>query len=147
MKLFRFIGLLLAVGFLVVALGCAPATTTAQKSSVSSSMQSKSNDASLKRIAKLEKDLQKAMSRISALEKKFSATSKAHKTVIAGEGWKSLANWRRLETGMSYDTVRKILGSAHRVDGGTLAHWYYKNGGDVRFFDGRVNGWIEPKRF
>jgi hypothetical protein len=65
--------------------------------------------------------------------------------VITGDGWKSIANWRKLTVGMKPNTVEKILGSADRIEGGKLAEWYYKNGGKVTFYKGEVNRWSEPR--
>ena len=109
-----------------------------------SGLQSNATGVQPERVEQLERDLQEVKSRISALETKLSGISKAEEAVIAGEGWKSLANWRKLKTGMSYESVIEILGSAHRVDGGVSARWYYDNDGRVSFFDGEVHSWTEP---
>ena len=68
-----------------------------------------------------------------------------YEPVITGDGWKSIANWRKLTVGMKPNTVEKILGSADRIEGGKLAEWYYKNGGKVTFYKGEVNRWSEPR--
>ncbi len=64
--------------------------------------------------------------------------------VVNNEGWKSIANWRKLTTGMSTSTVRKILGDAKRITGGTFATWHYENRGFVLFYEGKVDRWSEP---
>ena len=96
------------------------------------------------RIEQLERDMQDVKSRISALETMLSGNNTTNEVVIGGEGWKSLASWRKLRTGMSCEAVKKILGSAHRVNGGTFATWYYENGGEVIFYEGEVDSWREP---
>ena len=109
-----------------------------------SGMQSNATGIQPERVEQLERDMQEVKSRISALETKLSGISKAEEAVIAGEGWKSLANWRKLKTGMSYESVTEILGSSLRVDGGTMASWHYEDGGRVTFLDGEVHSWTEP---
>ena len=109
-----------------------------------SGMQSKSMEIQPKRIEQLERDMQEVKSRISALETMLSGNSKTDEAVVIGEGWKSLASWRKLKTGMSYESVKEILGSAHRVNGGNITTWYYENGGEVIFWRGEVDSWMEP---
>ena len=109
-----------------------------------SGMQSKAIEIQPERIEQLERDMQEVKSQISALETMLSGNSKTKEVVIAGEGWKTLASWRKLKTGMSYESVIEILGSAHRVNGGNIADWYYENGGEVTFYSGKVYRWTEP---
>lgn len=97
------------------------------------------------RIDKLEKELQEIKLRVSKLESLLSP-SNTQKPVSSGEGWQSVVNWRKLTNGMSASDVQKILGEPRRVDGGTIAHWYYQNGGTVSFFDGRLTRWMEPNQ-
>ena len=52
--------------------------------------------------------------------------------------------WRKLQKGMSYDQVRKLLGEPDRISGGGLTVWYY-NGGSVLFLSDRVDSWTEPR--
>jgi hypothetical protein len=98
------------------------------------------------RIDQLEKELQETKLRLSKLESLISDPSKAQELATSGEGWKSVMNWRKLTTEMNANDVRKILGEPHRVDGGTVATWYYKNGGVVVFFDGKASRWMEPRQ-
>ena len=109
-----------------------------------SGMQSNASGIQPERVEHLERDMHEVENRISALETRLSGISKTEETVISGEGWKSLASWRKLKTGMSYESVKEILGSAHRVNGGNVANWYYENGGDVTFMRGEVYSWTEP---
>jgi hypothetical protein len=96
------------------------------------------------RITQLEKEVQELKLRLSRLESPQSNSNQQQRTIVAGEGWKSLANWRSLKNDMSYDEVRSILGEPSRIEGGTLAFWYYSNRGSVRFFNDKVNKWQEP---
>ncbi len=98
------------------------------------------------RVEKLEKEIQELKLRVSKLESLLSNPSKAQEPVTSSEGWKSILNWRMLTTDMSTSDVQKILGAPHRVDGGVIAHWYYQNGGEVTFFDGKVHRWREPRK-
>ena len=98
------------------------------------------------RIDKLEKELQETQLRLSKLESLLSNPSNGQELVTSGEGWKSVANWRKLTTDMSASDVRKILGEPYRIDGGGVARWYYKNGGVVVFFDGKAGQWSEPRQ-
>ena len=67
------------------------------------------------------------------------------KPLANSDGWKSLANWRQLTTGMTPIDVRGLLGEPQRVDGGEFANWYYPNRGSVGFYSGKLNRWQEPK--
>ncbi len=98
------------------------------------------------RIAHLEKEIQELKLRLSKLESLLSNPSKAQKLVTSSEGWKSIMNWRKLTTDMSTSDVQEILGEPHRVDGGTIATWYYQNGGVVTFMRGKAFQWNEPRK-
>ena len=97
------------------------------------------------RIDQLEKEIQELKLRISKLESILRSPSSDQGIVPSSEGWKSVANWRKLSTDMDTSDVKKILGEPDRLDGGKIAEWYYKNGGRVTFFNGRVNQWKEPR--
>ena len=73
------------------------------------------------RIDKLEKEVQELKLRISKLESLLINSGAAQEVATPGDGWKSIANWRKLTTGMAPSDVRKILGEPQRVDGGRLA--------------------------
>ncbi len=85
------------------------------------------------RIEQIERDLQETKERISTLESKLRTDSNNKEVIIGVEGWKSVASWRKLEVGMSFSTVKDILGSAHRVSGGSFTRWDYNDGGFVVF--------------
>ena len=97
------------------------------------------------RIDQLEKEVHELKLRISKLESLLIKPGAAKEVVPSGDGWKSIANWRKLTTGMAPSDVRKILGEPHRLDGGTFAKWYYQNGGRVIFYKGQVDRWTEPR--
>jgi outer membrane protein assembly factor BamE (lipoprotein component of BamABCDE complex) len=97
------------------------------------------------RITKLEQEIQSINQRLMKLESAQGASTDAPKALVNSEGWKSLASWRSLATGMTTSDVRRILGEPARVDGGEFAIWYYQNRGDVTFIGGKVNGWREPR--
>lgn len=97
------------------------------------------------RIAQLEKEVQELKLRISKLESLLSNPNAAQEVVTSNEGYKSIANWRKLTTDMGYSDVRKLLGEPQRVDGGSIAEWYYPNGGEVIFQRNKAWRWREPR--
>ena len=97
------------------------------------------------RIAQLEKEVQELKLRISKLESLLSNSNTAQEVVTSSEGYKYIANWRKLTTGMGYSDVRRILGEPERVDGGSIAEWYYPNGGEVIFQRNKAWQWREPR--
>jgi hypothetical protein len=98
------------------------------------------------RIIPLEKEIQELKRRVSTLESLLNSPGKSQAVDTSGEGWKSVANWRKLSTEMSASDVRQILGEPLRLDGGGVAHWYYQNDGTVTFINGKVNQWREPRK-
>jgi hypothetical protein len=97
------------------------------------------------RIKQLEKEVQELKLRLSKLEDTQTTTNQQQRNIVSGEGWKSLANWRSLKNGMSYDEVRSILGEPSRVDGGSIAYWHYSNRGRVIFMSDKLERWEEPR--
>ena len=96
------------------------------------------------RIKKLEQDIQELRARVSNLEANKGNTINNASSNISTGGRQSIANWRKLESGMSPTQVRYLLGEPQRIDGGELAFWHYQNGGLVRFMRGKLHGWVEP---
>lgn len=96
------------------------------------------------RITQLEIEVQELKNRLSKLESPQVASSAVQKPFASPDGWKNVANWRALKTGMSPDQVRQILGEPKKVDGGALADWFYANGGAVRFYKDQLSNWREP---
>lgn len=97
------------------------------------------------RITQLEKETQEIKHRLSEIESSNKKPSMAQEVIASSDGWKSIANWRKLTTGMSTSDVRRILGEPDRIDGGGLAYWYYRNDGEVTFFENEVSRWKEPR--
>ena len=97
------------------------------------------------RIKKLEQDVQELRTRLNNLEVNKSSASNNQSFIISGDGWQSISNWRKLQTGMSPAQVRDILGEPQRVRGGGMAIWDYQNDGSVTFLRERLNMWSEPK--
>tara|TARA_R110000782_G_scaffold191199_4_gene281046 strand:- start:709 stop:1080 length:372 start_codon:yes stop_codon:yes gene_type:complete len=98
------------------------------------------------RISRLEKQVQELTVRLSNLESQLNGQDEVQEFVANGDGWKSIANWRKLTTAMGYDDVERILGTPKRVDGGNVAHWYYPNGAKVVFIRGKAQSWSEPRQ-
>ena len=96
------------------------------------------------RIDQLEIEVQILKQQVSELQSMLHGNNK-EKFVSKGDGWKSLANWRKLTTGMDETAVRRILGEPQRIRGGIVAFWYYQNGGTVNFMGGLLQGWSEPE--
>ena len=97
------------------------------------------------RIEQLEREVQETKQRLSILESKLQHTNDEEELVISDDGWKSVANWRKLTFGMSALSVKNLLGDPHKIDGAKNAVWYYDNGGVVRIIDGNLERWSEPE--
>ncbi len=97
------------------------------------------------RISQLENAVNELRMRVKQLENSQSNSSNQHKQVVVNEGAKSLANWRRLNKGMSYNDVRGILGEPSRIDTGGFTYWHYANNGRVVFYNDKLDGWKEPQ--
>jgi len=98
------------------------------------------------RIDGLERQVQELKVRLSNLESRLNNRDEVQEFVAHGDGWKSIANWRKLTTAMGYDDVERMLGTPERVDGGNLAYWYYPNRAKVVFMRGKVESWSEPRQ-
>jgi hypothetical protein len=71
-------------------------------------------------------------------------SEEADELEVSSDKASSIANWRQLETGMSYDDVRELLGEPHKINGGNIAFWRYQNGGFLQFISGELSSWNEP---
>lgn len=98
------------------------------------------------RIGQLEREVHELKARLSKLESMLSKQTDAQELVLSGDGWKSVANWRKLSTDMSTSDVREILGEPERIEGGDVAWWHYPSAGRVVFISGKVKQWVEPRR-
>ena len=98
------------------------------------------------RIRLLEAQILQLNGRVSALEGMLNQAKANQQPIVTGEGWKSLANWRKLKQGMSEDDLRTLLGEPQRINGGSFSRWKYPNLGEVTFYmrDG-VYKWNEPR--
>lgn len=119
----------------LVFLSLAPSRTHAQDAATKRLQQ---------RVDSLEQLVAELGRRVAQLESP--AMSGATQTRTATGDSRNLANWRRLQEGMSYDQVRALLGEPTKVDGGTVARWEYPRHGSVSFYSGRVSSWSEPER-
>lgn len=97
------------------------------------------------RIDQLERELQETKQRLSILESKLRNESDEEEPVFAEDGWKSVANWKKLTPGMSELSAKRILGDPHKIRGMKNAVWRYDNGGVVWIIDGYVDRWSEPE--
>jgi hypothetical protein len=112
--------------------------------SLSGAVNSFANDSD--RIDLLEKEIRDLKIRVSKLETPLSSTSSQQEPLSSGEGWKSVANWRKLTTSMGPKDVKKILGEPNWVKGGAVATWQYQNGGNVTFISDKAFSWNEPEQ-
>lgn len=104
------------------------------------------NQLVIEQIEQLKNQIEHLEIRLSQLESSLANSDKIHKQALAGDGWKSIANWRKLTTGMGYDEVRKILGEPESVIGGVNASWSYGDGNCVvLFIGGKAWQWLEPE--
>jgi len=97
------------------------------------------------RISQLENEVNELKLRIQKLESFPPNTSNQQKQVVANEGAKTIANWRKLNRGMSYNDVRGLLGEPLRIEGGGIATWRYASNGNVVFIRDKLSSWDEPQ--
>lgn len=96
-------------------------------------------------ISQLQKEIHEIKARLSNLESAVVTPGKSQDPATSKEdGWRSLVNWRKLQRDMYASDVRKILGEPHRVEGGSLTIWYYRNYGRIIFLNEKVESWSEP---
>ena len=97
------------------------------------------------RLREIENEIYQLKVRVKQLENAQPNANNQQKQVVANEGAKSLVNWRRLKTGMSYDDVRALLGEPTRIEGGSVSYWYYLNQASVVFIRDKLERWNEPQ--
>jgi hypothetical protein len=97
------------------------------------------------RVRQLENEVNELRLRVQKLENPQPNASNQQKPVVANEGAKSIANWRKLNRGMSYNEVRGLLGEPLRIEGGGVAYWMYSNNGRVTFVRDTLSSWNEPQ--
>jgi hypothetical protein len=98
------------------------------------------------RLDQLENEIRELKQRISALESPRRGSRDSSLPITPGDGWKTVDNWRKLRRGMRPIEVRRVLGEAHRVEGGYFTRWFYQNDGVVTFANEELNEWKEPPR-
>lgn len=96
------------LGLVVVIAFCAPVQASGQQSSP---------DDLARRVAALERRNDDLEKRLRVLESRLNPASPAPAAEPRSGDWHSLAYWRRLKRGMSYEEVRSLLGEPDQVSG------------------------------
>lgn len=100
-------------------------------------------------VTSVEADEELLIQRVTELEKRVSALEQHLKELDGTDRWKDVILWQRLKKGMGADEVRKLLGSANRIDEQVFTTWYYhptsKLHSYVWFDEGNVLGWELPQ--
>lgn len=99
----------------------------------------------LRRIELLERSNADLVRRVSELESVISSRASSDQPIPSSNGWRDLANWRRLRRGMKMDEVRRLLGEPERVEGGAFTEWGW-DGAFVVFYEGKLDRWSEPSQ-
>ena len=97
------------------------------------------------RLSQLENEVNELRLRVQRLENSQPNANNQQKQVVANEGAKSIANWRKLNRGMAYNEVRGLLGEPLRIEGGDFATWWYEKNGRVVFISDTLSRWNEPR--
>lgn len=104
------------------------------------------SEALVRRVDSLQSRVNELESRVAELENLLNATPTGTPASPAAADSRDIANWRRLRENMSMDDVRSLLGEPERIEGGSVAFWYYPRNGEVAFVSGRLTRWSEPAR-
>ena len=107
--------------------------------------QSTSTDSLRRQVDLLEGRTTDLERRVRELEALIKVEPPRERRASTSPNWRDLQNWRRLRQGMTEDEVRALLGEPERVEGGSLAIWFWPDG-NVRFIRGKLEGWSEPTR-
>ena len=99
----------------------------------------------LRRVELLERANTDLERRVSDLEALIKSVPPQSQPIPSANKWQDLANWRRLQRGMSMDKVRALLGEPERVDAGHITFWRWA-WAYVYFADGKLDGWSEPSQ-
>jgi hypothetical protein len=97
------------------------------------------------RVAELDRRVAELEHRLRILE---GPTARPENPAVRGN-WRDIANWRKLQAGMTMDQVSDLLGPPEKVvASGPMALWYFGKGGggNVTFMSNKLNGWSEPSR-
>lgn len=107
--------------------------------------QGTSSEVLVRKVDSLQLMVSELESRIAALENLVRVTPRGP-VVDAAPNARDIGSWRRLSENMTMDDVRSLLGEPEKIDGGSMAVWYYPRGGEVIFMFGRLSRWSEPSR-
>jgi len=105
-----------------------------------------------RRVEKLEQLVGQLQRQVADLQSVTQGRQQQGQPVAPKGNWHELANWRRLQRGMTMDQVRGLLGEPDKVEAETvLIFWKWGElvfGGSVSFDvdTNRVAGWEEPSR-
>ena len=108
--------------------------------------QNATSEALIRKVDSLQTRTDELESRVAALESLLKAAPARRPAADAAPNPRDIANWRRLREDMSMEEVRSLLGEPEKIDGGTVAYWYYPRSGQVTFVSGRLTQWKEPSR-
>lgn len=97
------------------------------------------------RIENLELEIELLKQRQDVLEAIIRRGDHTQGATEQSEKAQTLANWRKLRSGMRPEEVEGILGAPQKLDGGNIANWYYSNGGHVIFMADELFKWHEPR--
>lgn len=99
------------------------------------------------KVENLQQKVSQLESKVERLEKLLLSENKSKGSKQpdnSSEGWRDIQNWRKLESGMSKEEVRQILGEPSRIDvTSQMELWDYPEG-RVTIFNGELSGWSEP---
>jgi hypothetical protein len=101
------------------------------------------------RIDLLERRVADLERRVRELEALIKVGPAPEQPIPDSRKWQDLANWRRLQRGMTMNEVRALLGEPERVEALVWTIWYWnEREAEVRFDirSGKVDAWSEPRR-
>jgi hypothetical protein len=103
------------------------------------------NDNEIIKLRQKVAELEKRIKEMEAVLVKYQEQEKYQEE--AAYPWQNRMNWRKLQTGMSAEQVRNLLGEPIKAIEGVKTLWYYPDiyRGYVSFDDkGLLTGWHEP---
>ena len=121
------------------------ATLVAASIPASADAQASQVDSLRRRVEFLESRSLELERRLSKLESLINTEQSRGQQAAAPSNSSTLQKWRQLKTGMKPDEVRALLGEPERVNGGTMAMWFYPNNASVAFMSDALTHWSEPR--
>jgi outer membrane protein assembly factor BamE (lipoprotein component of BamABCDE complex) len=83
-----------------------------------------------KRLSAIDTQIAAIQKRLSALERPPTTAKAIRNTEVRGDGWRTIRNWDRVKTGMSFAQVTQILGKPTKIDGSMYGsnnpNYYYE---------------------